>query len=252
MIHVPVPGGYSTRGLGLVALTARACRYHHSFMTARIRLERQASVGGQGGAATAIGTLLVVIGVAIIIALRADESQPAEGGWVFYVVGVGFTAVGLLVAVLGIKTLLMLRIPQTILEVDRMPVGAGESFELTVRQPGPVRLASLRVNLVCEQTTRRPGKGAARSDRDQRIIHLTNMLNLGEAAAGAGEQIIRHVTVNVPAQVQLADIEGPKDIAWRLEVWGRVRGWANFGHPYDIEVFNPAEEEERVEEPATS
>ena len=219
-------------------------------MADRIRLERQASVGGQAGVATGIGIVLVVIGVATIIALRADESQPTEGEWVFYVVGVGFAVVGLLVAVLGLKTFLMLRIPQTILEVDRMPVIAGESFELTVRQPGPVRLASLRVNLVCEQTTKRPGKGAARSDLDQRTIHQTNVLDLRDAAVGSGEQVVRQVTVTVPAHVQLADIEGPKEIAWRLEVWGRVRGWANFGHPFDIEVLNPGEE--NVEEAMTS
>ena len=213
-------------------------------MAGPIRLERQASVGGQAGVATGIGILLLVIGVATIIAMRADESQPTENEWVLYAVGVGFAVVGLLVAVLGIKTFLMLRIPQTILEVDRMPVIAGESFELTVRQPGPVRLASLRVNLVCEQTTRRPGKGAARSDRDQRIIHQTNVLDLRDAAVGSGEQVVRHVTVTVPAHVQPADIEGSKDIAWRLEVWGRVRGWANFGHPFEIEVLNPAEEKD--------
>lgn len=221
-------------------------------MTGPIRLDRQASVGGQAGVATGVGIFLVLIGVVTIIAKRADESPPTEGEWVFYVVGVGFAVVGLLVAVLGIKTFLMLRIPQTILEVDRMPVGAGESFELTVRQPGPVRLASLRVNLVCEQTTRRPGKGAARSDRDQRIIHQANVLDLRDAAVGSGEQVVRHVTVNVPAHVQLAEIEGRKELAWRLEVWGRVRGWANFGHPFDIEVLNPDEEEEKDEDAATS
>jgi hypothetical protein len=26
---------------------------------------------------------------------------------------------------------------------------------------------------------------------------------------------------------------------WRLEVWGRVRGWAGFGHPYVIQVLGP-------------
>ena len=87
-------------------------RYDHSLMAGPIRLERQASVGGQAGVATAIGILMVAIGVATIIAMRADESQPTENEWVLYAVGLGFAVVGLLVAVLGLKTFLMLRIPQ--------------------------------------------------------------------------------------------------------------------------------------------
>jgi hypothetical protein len=219
-------------------------------MAGPIRLQRETSVAGQAGSATVIGIALAVVGTVMVMVLRSEELGAGDNGWVLYAVGGGFAVVGLLVALLGIKTFLMLRIPQTILEVDRMPVGGGESFELTVRQPGPVRLASLRVNLVCEQTTRRPGKGAARSDRDQRIIHQANVLDLRDAAVGSGEQVVRHVSVNVPAHVQLAEIEGRKELIWRLEVWGRVRGWANFGHPYDIEVLN--REEENNEDAATS
>jgi hypothetical protein len=40
----------------------------------------------------------------------------------------------------------------------------------------------------------------------------------------------------VPPDVKRADIEGDKEIVWRIEVWGRVRGWADFGHPYVIQV----------------
>jgi hypothetical protein len=53
-----------------------------------------------------------------------------------------------------------------------------------------------------------------------------------------GEEIVRHATANVPANVTLADVQGRKEIIWRFEVWGRVRGWANFGHPYVIQVLD--------------
>jgi len=142
--------------------------------------------------------------------------------------------------VLGIKMVLMTRIPETVAEVDNMPVHLGESFQLTIRQPGPIRLKSLRVNLVCEQTTTREVQraGETKTDTDRRIIHQTNVLDLKETGAGHGEQVIAHATVNVPAGVRLADIEGRKEITWRLEVWGRVRGWVGFGHPYVIQVLN--------------
>jgi hypothetical protein len=197
------------------------------------------SVSGQAGCATTIGIALALAGIGIVAALQNDEAGAGEGTWVIYAVGIGFGTIGLLVAVLGLKMFLMKRIPETILEVDRMPVRADQPFHVTVRQPGPVRLKSLRVNLVCEQTTVRPGK--KRRNRDQRIVHLTNVVNLGETTAGPGEQVVGDATVTVPADVKYADIIGQREIVWRLEVWGRVRGWVDFGHPYVIEV-HPADE----------
>ncbi len=69
--------------------------------------------------------------------------------------GGGFALVGLVMVILGIKMFLLTPLPETIVEVDRMPVRARQPFQVTVRQPGPVRLESLRVNLVAEQLTTR-------------------------------------------------------------------------------------------------
>ena len=207
-------------------------------MAEPIRLEREMSVSGQAGCAAVIGIALAVIGIGIVAAMQSNEPGTGQDNWVIYAVGVGFGVIGLLVAVLGLKMFLMARIPVTIVEVDRMPVRAGESFQMTARQPGPIRLKSLRVNLVCEQITTRPSAGLSKTSRDRRIIHQTNVLDLQEATAGSGDEVVRHTTVNMPAAVQLADIAGRKEIVWRLEVWGRVRGWADFGHPFVIQVLD--------------
>jgi hypothetical protein len=203
-----------------------------------IRLQRERSVAGQSGCATVIGSILAFIGIVMLVVMWNNVPPEGKNQWVLYAVAFGFAVVGLLVAVLGIKMFLMTRIPETIVEVETMPVHAGQSFQLTIRQPGPIRLKSLRVNLVCEQITSRRTEraGGPKTNKDRRIIHQANVLDLGESAAGPGEQIVGHATVNVPADVRYADIEGQKEIVWRLEVWGRVRGWADFGHPYVIEV----------------
>ena len=208
-------------------------------MSQPIRLEREMSVAGQAGCATVIGLVLAVIGIVMLMVMQSDEFSTGQNQWVLYAVGGGFALVGLLMVVLGLKSFLMTRIPETIVEVDKMPVHMGEPFQLTVRQPGPIRLKSLRANLVCEQiTTRRmPRARHGKTDRDRRIIHQANVLDLRDATIGHGEQIVRHATVNVPGDVKLADIEGRKEIVLRIEVWGRVRGWADFGHPYFIEVL---------------
>lgn len=204
-----------------------------------IRLERETSLAGQAGCATVIGIVLAVIGIVVVTLMRGQEARAGENEWVVYAVGGGFGLVGLLLVVLGIKMLLMTRIAETIVEVDRMPVHAGESFQVTVRQPGPVRMKSLRVNLVCMQTTTREVRRAGKTttDRDQRLIQQTNVLDLRDKTAGHGEQVVGHATVNVPADIRLADIAGHKEIVWRVEVWGKVRGWADFGHPYVIQVL---------------
>jgi hypothetical protein len=211
---------------------------HEPSMGESIRLHRETSIAGQAGCATLLGSILALMGIAAAIVMWNDSQGTGKNGWVLYVVGFGFGFVGLLVAGLGIKMFLMTRIPETIVEVETVPVHAGQSFQLTVRQPGPIRLKSLRVNLVCEQITSRRTEraGGPRTNKDRRIIHQANVLDLGESAAGPGEQIVGHATVSVPADVRYADIEGQKAIVWRLEVWGRVRGWADFGHPYIIEV----------------
>jgi hypothetical protein len=205
-----------------------------------IRLEREMSVAGQAGCATTIGIFLAVIGIVMVIVMQSEEPSAGKNQWVLYAVGGGFALVGVLMVVLGIKMFLMTRIPETIVEVDKMPVRVGASFQLTVRQPGPIRLRSLRANLVCEQiTTRKMWRaGKTKTDRDRRLIYQANVFDLRDAAVSHGEQIVRHATVNVPADVKLADIEGNKAIIWRVEVWGRVRGWADFGHPYVIEVLD--------------
>jgi hypothetical protein len=187
-------------------------------MRESLRLERETSVGRQAGCASAIGIVLATISIAMVVLMRGGKAPTGENAWLVYAVGGGFGLFGLLMLVLGTKMFLMTRIPETIVEVDKMPVHAGESFQLTIRQPGPIRLKSLRVNLVCEQITTRKVQraGETKTKTDRRIIHQINVLDLKEASAGRGEQVIAHATVNVPADVRLADIEGRKEIAWRL------------------------------------
>ena len=207
-------------------------------MSALIRLEREAPAARQAGGAAAIGLLLTILGGVMTLALRSDALRPLRNAWLFDVVGGGFLLVGLVMLILGIKMALLSRLPETIVEVDRRSVRAGQPFHITVRQPGPIRLKSLRVNLVAEQLTRRDvwRNGKRRTHKDRRLIHQNNVLDVRNITILPGEEVARHAEATVPAELTLADIEGEKRIVWRLEVWGRVRGWVDFGHPFVIEV----------------
>jgi hypothetical protein len=207
-------------------------------MSGPIRLEREMPLAGQAGCATSIGVVLSVIGVVVIVVMTSGEPSAGQQRWPLYVPGGILISIGALLVLLGIKMFLMTRLPETVVEVDKKPVHFGETFQLTVRQPGPIRLQSLRANLVCEQITAREVRraGETRTDRDRRLVHQTNVLDLRDATLGYGEELVRHVTVSVPSAVPLADIEGKKHAVWRIEVWGKVRGWSDFGHFFVIEV----------------
>jgi hypothetical protein len=206
-------------------------------MSAPIRLERERPAARQAGGALAIGIVLTLLGGGGL-ALLTVAPVTGRNGWVIYVVIGGFLLVGVLMLILGIKMVLSTRLPETIVEAERMPVRAGKSFQLIVRQPGPIRLVSLRVNLVGEQITKRDvwRNGRRRTETDRRLIHQTNVLDLRDISIARGEEHARQAEAMVPANVTLADIEGRATVVWRLEVWGRVRGWVDFGHPFVISV----------------
>lgn len=209
-------------------------------MSAAVRLARESPSARQAGGATTIGVVLTLVGGVMLYLVR---TVAGANEWLPTVVGSAFSLVGVLMLIFGIKLFLMTRLPETIVEVDRLPVRGGQPFRVTVRQPGPIRLRSLRLNLVGEQITKREvwRKGRRRTDTDRRLIHQDNVLDVTDITVGNGEVITREGEATVPAQVDMADVDGRKTVVWRLEVWGRVRGWVNFGHPFVIDVVGVAE-----------
>ena len=86
--------------------------------------------------------------------------------------------------------------------------------------------------------------GRRRIDTDRRLIHQDDVLDLRDITILPGEEVARQGEATVPATVSLTGIEGQKRVVWRLEVWGRVRGWVDFGHPFVIEVLGQQTREE--------
>jgi hypothetical protein len=67
--------------------------------------------------------------------MRSDTAPAGQNQWVIHVVGGSFLLVGLAMVMAGIKLFLATRLPETIVEVDTMPVQAGRPFLVTMRQP---------------------------------------------------------------------------------------------------------------------
>ena len=207
-------------------------------MRAPIRLQRERPAVRQAGGAIAIGAFLTLLGGGMLLVARNVTPIAPTDAWLPPMIGAAFALVGVVMLVLGLKMSLSLRLPETIVEVDGLPVRAGHPFQVTVHQPGPLRLASLRVNVVGEQITRYEvwRKGRRRIETDRHLIHQHNIVAVGDLTIARGEEYATSGEAVVPRDVKLVDIDGTKTVVWRLEVWGRVRGWVNFGHPFVIEV----------------
>ena len=207
-------------------------------MRAPVRLAREIPAVRHAGGAVLIGVVLTVLGGVGLMLERSLAARTGQSEWLAQVVGTGFLLVGLLMLFFAIKMVLITRLPETIVEVDRMPVRAGTPFQVTVRQPGPIRLESLRVNVVGEQITKRRvwRNGRTRTNTDRHLIHQDNIIDVRSLAIARGEEVIRQGDATVPAEITLVDLEGNTTVVWRLEVWGRVLGWVNFGHPFVITV----------------
>jgi stage V sporulation protein SpoVS len=204
-------------------------------MAEPVHLVREHPAARQAAGIILIGAVLTALGTGgLIIAARTE----GQGEMLASIVATGFVLFGVVLLVLGLKSALIVRLPETKVELDRDGVRAGIPFRVTVRQPGPIRLRSLRVNVVAEQITRYEvwRRGRRRTEIDRHLVHQHNVVDVKDLAIARGEEFTAGVDVTVPAFVTLVDIEGRKTVVWRLEVWGRVRGWVDFGHPFVITV----------------
>jgi hypothetical protein len=206
-------------------------------VTAPVSLSRETPAVRQAGGAAALGICLLALGGVMLYVLR-QQSDPATTDWLVSTVGTAFSLVGVMTLALALKMLIAARTPETRVEVDRLPVAAGATFLVTMRQPGPVRLYSLRLNLTAEQVTTRVvyRRGRRDRDRDRRLIYQHNLIDTGPLVIARGEELIRQAEATMPASLRLADVEGDKAVVWRLEVWGKVQRGVDFGHPFVLDV----------------
>jgi hypothetical protein len=209
----------------------------------RVRLSRDGSAAAMAGCATMLGVLLIAIG-AFPIYMTMKHDGPGEHA-LYFIVGGGFALVGLLLLYSGVMQQFARATPETIVTAD-VPFVRGRRASVTIEQPGPVSLISLRVNLVGEEkwATSRSGRsatsGMTRRDTSWHTKHLGtfNVLSVNDVDVGP-EPLVAHGELDVPQDLEPSRERHGDDrrsVEWRLEVWGKVRGRADFMHPFVVIV----------------
>ena len=108
----------------------------------------------------------------------------------------------------------------------------GVPVSVLLRQAGPVSLQSFRANLICERIERGPGANS-------RSISYPFQINFFDAGPLTVPRL--HVEdigaeLTVPSEAD-PSCETPRvKIRWRIEIWGKVDGAADFMRPFPIEV----------------
>lgn len=149
-----------------------------------------------------------------------------------------FGLVGLVMLFAGIHQKLAMRTKETIVEVEERPLRRGTARQARVMQEGPVSLKSLRMNLVCLETITKivQRRDGTHRERYTKQIADHNVLDQRDVVLAEGEQWERDVTIDVPADAEPSGTIGDRTIEWKLEVWGVVRGNADFMHPFVVDV----------------
>lgn len=211
-----------------------------------VRLKREHPWGRAVGCALFLGLLLMSFAGGFLALARR---MPPEGDnqWVPYVVLGVFGFVGVLLFLSGVHQWFASRIRETILEIDQDPIPVGATVAMCVRQEGPVSLSSLRANLRCVE---RKHEWNTRSDSDgnpetykttnEKELFKLNILDEQPESIPAEEFWETSLTFQIPADARPSSTSADLEVVWMIEVWGKVRRWPDFMHPYLLNVVDPA------------
>lgn len=209
-----------------------------------IRLHRETPWGRAIGCSLTLGLLMFLIaGGAGYLVSRMPVGE--KDAWIPYVFMGVFGLAGAVLFANGVHQLFASRVRETIVEIDLDQISLGSSVRICFRQEGPVTLNSLRANLRCielrhEWNTRSASDGSTETYKSTKAKDLSTQNILDEAPGTIGVEEFWEKTVafdiprDCPASYKSDDLEH----VWKIEVWGDVRRWPDFMHPYVIEVVN--------------
>lgn len=185
--------------------------------------ERQTDLTETQRAWTSLVLALILFGMAALFYFGG------EGGIFSYVAAIpGLLGLGLVYG--WVHALLASQTPPTTILLAAEPLIRGRETPLTIRQQGPVRLESLRVNLICEKSVRR------QKTRDLTYPHQIAVFDSGPCDVSLLDSTEFQTVIPVPSDAEPTTDNVRLRIVWRLEIWGKVIGRADFMRPFTVVV----------------
>jgi len=187
----------------------------------------------------AIGVAVFWNGITAVFVTSAVQGHlQGRPDWFLTVFILPFVAIGLIMIGWCIRQFFItIGFSTAEVEIDSFPLVAGQNTRVQVSQPGPLRLKSLGVLLVCEESASYT-QGTNTRTETKRVYQHT-----------LAQETDVLVTRDMPWQFQ-GKIEVPhgamhsfeathNKIVWKLVVQGKVRLWPNFAWEYPL-VVRPA------------
>ncbi|MBI5634481.1 MAG: hypothetical protein HZA15_13505 [Nitrospirae bacterium] len=204
-------------------------------------LERDTPWKGQVCTTYLLGGLLTILGgFFLYMTLTHTHQEPLSESWGVLLIGGVFASVGLVLDYVAIHQSFASRVPETEVSIDSMPVRIGDTTRLRVLQPGPIRLTSLSANLICkvsERRVRRTSKpGESPYYYETSFPYQQKIPICSPAAAGPGGRIEQIVEFLIPVNAEPTGGDDGHNVSWHIELWGSVKNWPDFMHPYTITV----------------
>jgi hypothetical protein len=152
-----------------------------------------------------------------------------------------FVLIGLALAVLALvgtvyTVLIAMRVTRPVLEVSTYPFRLGETYDLFLSQPGPLRLRRPRVLLVCKNT-QLAGVGEDAIDKTV-TAYEAELLRHDKLMIHHGTPFRALFALTIPGQARVSCDAKHQEVVWQLLVQGDLCRWPAFEFAFKVAVTN--------------
>jgi hypothetical protein len=193
-----------------------------------IALERDRPTAS--GALVLVGTALYWnIPLAVLWVGFAELARANNPSWALLVFIILYSLFGCFLIGFAVYALLeefpvLKGVKETRVEVSDLPLRPGKSYRVAVCQPGPLRLRTLEIHLICEMDV--PSRDAD-GDPCTKIetVRRDEVLREEEVVIEDGMPYTSCRPLAVPAEAKSSSKKEGSKVAWKILVRGRFAGW---------------------------
>ncbi len=186
-------------------------------------------------AAIAIVSVLWNLAVIIFARMAIQSFRAGEPDWWLTAFVVPLALVGLLcLAWLARAVMITTGIGPTLVEISAHPLVPGGAYEVYLSQAGRLKVKSLHLQLVCEETaTYRQGTNTRRATRR---VYEDLLVSREAFSIGQGLPFEARAQLEIPAQAMHSFTANHNRIDWKLVMRGQVSRWPDFERIFPLVV----------------